>query len=122
MHPPLLPFLVFFLGAAVLLVFQQFFFQYLYDVRLAAAAVEIAIFKRFVVFSIPYEEISAVETVSFVEAVFSFSLGLVNRPFGGLLLLHRKRGLFRRVLVSPSRSEEFRAEVIARARRRLTAT
>jgi hypothetical protein len=89
---------------------------------LGAAAVEIVIFKRFVVFSIPYEEITAVETVSFIEAAFSFSLGWVNRPFGGRLLLHRKRGLFRRVLVTPSRPEEFQAEVIARARRLLTAT
>jgi hypothetical protein len=64
------------------------------DVRLGAAAVEIVIFKRFVVFSIPYEEIAAVETVSFVEAVFSFSLGLVNRPLGRLLLLHRSEACF----------------------------
>lgn len=122
MHPPLLPFIAFFLMAAVFFGLVQLFCHYLYDVRLGAAAVEIVMFKRFVVFSIPYEEITAVETVSFVEAVFSFSLGLVNRPFGGLLLIHRKRGLNRRVLVSPSRSAEFRDEVLARARQRLAET
>ena len=59
MYPSLVPFLVFFIGAGALLVCQQFFFQYLYDVKLGAEAVEIVIFKRFVIHSIPYEEIAA---------------------------------------------------------------
>jgi hypothetical protein len=120
MHPPLLLFVAFFVAAAAFLGLVQLFYHYLYDVRLGATAVEIAVFKRFVIFSVPYEEIAAAEKLSFVEAAFTFSLGLLNRPFGGRVLLHRNRGFFRRILVTPSRSEEFRAEVIARARRRLT--
>jgi hypothetical protein len=121
MHPPLLPFLVFFLGAGTLLVCQQLFFQYLYDVKLGAAAVEIVIFRRFVILSIPYDEVAACERISVGKAIFSFSLGLVNRPFTGYVLLHRKRGFFlRRFLVTPNRPDEFCAEVIARARRQLT--
>jgi hypothetical protein len=123
MNPPLLPFLIFFVGAGTLLVCQQLFFQYVYDVRLGAAAVEIVIFKRFVVFSIPYEEIAACERISVLKAIFSFSFGLVNRPFTGFVLIHRRRGFFwRRILVTPNCPNEFCNEVIARARRLLTAT
>ena len=116
MHPPLLPLLVFFLGAGALLVCQQLVFQYLYDVRLGAAAVEIVVFKRFVILSIPYEEIAECERISLLKAIFSFSRGFVNRPFTGFVLLHRKRDLLgRRILVTPSRPNEFCGQVIVRA-------
>jgi hypothetical protein len=103
----LLLFFAFALLAGILLVCQQLFCHYLYDVKLGAAAVEIVIFKRVVIFSVPYEEIARFERVSFVQGLFSFSLGLVNRPFGEYILIHRTRGLFRRILVSPVRPDEF---------------
>jgi hypothetical protein len=107
MPASLLLFFAFALLAGTLLVCQQLFCHYFYDVKLGAAAVEIVIFKRFVVFSVPYKEIARFERVSFVQAIFSFALGLVNRPFGEYILLHRTRGFFRRILVTPGRSDEF---------------
>ena len=104
--PPWL-FFAFFLLVGILLIFQQLLFHYIYDVQLGAADVEIVVFKRLVIFSIPYGDIVRVERVSFVQAIFSFALGLVNRPFGEYFLLHRTRGLFRRILVTPSGSDEF---------------
>ena len=62
---------------------------------------------RGLLFSIPYGGILRVERVSFVQAIFSFALGLVNRPFGEYFLLHRTRGLLRRIVVTPSGSDEF---------------
>ena len=116
MNPSVLPFLVFFLGAGALFVCQQLFFQHLYDVKLGAAAVEIVVFKRFVILSVRYEEIAKCERISLLKALFSFSSGFVNRPFTGFVLLHRKQGLFRRrILVTPSRPNEFCNEVIARS-------
>ena len=113
----------FVLMAGALLVCQQLVFQYLYDVKLGAAAVEIVIFKRSVVSSIPYEEIAACERVSVLKAIFSFSFGLVNRPFIGFVLLHRRRGFFwRRILVTPSCPNEFCNEVTARLQRPLAET
>ena len=115
--------LAFALLAGALLVCQQLRFQYLYDVKLGAAAVEIVIFKRFVVLSIPYEEIAACERISVLKAIFSFSFGLVNRPFTGFVLLHRRRGFFRRrILVTPNCPNEFCNEVTARLQPRLTET
>jgi len=106
-NPPSWLFPAIFLLVGAMLVYQKFLFQYVYDVRLGAAAVEIIIFKRLVILSIPYEEIVGVERVSFVQAIFSFALGLVNRPFGEYFLLRRTRGIFRRILVTPNRSDEF---------------
>lgn len=120
MHPSSQFFLGFFPVVVAVLVVTQFLFQYVYDVGLGAAAVEIVIFKRFVVFSIPYEEIEACASVSRLEVTFILALVLVSRPFGGCVLLRRNRGFIRRIVVTPGRPEEFRAEVIARARRLLT--
>jgi hypothetical protein len=107
MSTTLLFFFALALVAGSMLVSLQLFCPYFYDVKLGGAAVEIVIFKRFVVLRIPYDEIAAVERVSFMRAIFSFSLGLANRPFGEFILLHRTRGFFRRILVTPSRSDEF---------------
>ena len=104
---PLWLFFAFLLLAGILLACQQRLFHYIYDVQLGAAAVEIVVFKRLVVFSIPYEDIVRVERVSFVQAMFSFTLGLVNRPFAQYFIIHRTRGVFRRILVTPSGSDEF---------------
>jgi hypothetical protein len=92
---------------------QQLFCHYLFDVRLGSAAVEIVIFKRFVTFAIPYDEITRFDKVSFWEAAFSWGFNLVNRPFGTYVLLHRTRGFFRRIVVSPSRPDEFCDALIA---------
>jgi hypothetical protein len=104
---PLWLFFAFPLLAGILLICQQLLFHYVYDVELRAAAVEIVVFKRLVILSIPYGDIVRVERVSFMQAIFSFALGLVNRPFGQYFLVHRTRGLFRRILVTPSGSDEF---------------
>jgi hypothetical protein len=101
MPASLLLFLAFAPLVGTVLLSEQLFGHYFYDVKLGVAAVEIVIFKRFVIFSVPYEEIARFERVSFVQGLFSFSLGLVNRPFGEYILIHRTRGLFRRILVSP---------------------
>jgi hypothetical protein len=103
---PLL-FLAFLAMAAIVLGCWQLFCHYLYDVKLGAAAVEIVIFKRFVTFAIPYDEITRFDKVSFWQAAFSAPFHLVNRPFGTHVLLHRTGGFFRRILVSPSHADEF---------------
>ena len=107
MTTPLSFFLTLCSFASTLFVVWQLVLRYLYDVKLGTAAVEIVVFKRFVIFSIPYEEVATLQRISFVEAIFSFAFGLVNRPFGGYVLLHRNRGLFRKILVTPGRSDEF---------------
>jgi hypothetical protein len=90
---------------------SQLFSHYLVEVRLGAAAVEIVIFKRFVAFTIPFDEITIF--FSFWEAAFSRSFNLVSRPFGPYVLLYRTRGFFRRVIVTPSDADEFCDALIA---------
>ena len=85
----------------------QLLFHYLFDVRLGATAVEFVILKRFAVWAIPRDEIIRFDKVSFWEAAFSWGFNLVSRPFGPYVLLHRDRGLIRRVIVTPRDAEEF---------------
>jgi hypothetical protein len=91
----------------------QLFSHYLFEVRLGAAAVEIVIFKRFVAFAIPFDEITRFDKLSFWEAAFSWGFNLVSRPFGPYVLLYRTRGFFRRVIVTPSDADAFCNALIA---------
>ena len=100
--------------AGIMFLCAQLLLHYIYDVRLGATAVEIVMFKWLVVFSIPYEDLAGVQRVSFVEAIFSFGLGFVNRPFGKFFILHRSRGLSRRILVTPSDSDTFYNKLMER--------
>jgi len=57
------PFL--FLGMVPMALSLQLFYHYLFDVRLGATAVEFVIFKRFVVWAIPRDEITRFDKLSF---------------------------------------------------------
>ena len=84
------------------------FYHYTYDVRLGSAGVELIVFKRFVVFSIPYGELGRVERGSIGNRMFSFAFSLVNRPCGKAFVLYRNRGfLLRRILVTPGDPDAF---------------
>lgn len=85
----------------------QLFSHYLCEVRLGAAAVEFVILKRFVVWAIPRDEIMRFDKISFWEAAFTWAINLVNRPFGPYVLLHRDRGIFRKVIVTPRDADAF---------------
>jgi hypothetical protein len=85
----------------------QLFYQYLFDVRLGATAVEFVVFKRFVVGAIPRDQINRFDKLSFWETAFSGGLGLWSRPFGPYVLLHRDRGFLRRIIVTPRDPDEF---------------
>ena len=91
----------------------QLFSRHLFEIRLGAAAVEVVLFKRFVAFAIPFDEITRFDKVSFWEAAFSWGFNLVSRPFGPYVLLYRARGIFRRVIVTPSDADEFCNALIA---------
>jgi hypothetical protein len=93
--------------AVVLFGGMQLFSHYLFEVRLGAAAVEFVILKRFVVWAIPRDEIIRFDKVSFWEGAFTPAFKAVNRPFGQYVLLHRDRGLIRRIIVSPKDADDF---------------
>jgi hypothetical protein len=64
------------------LICQQLLFHYIYDVQLGAAAVEIVVFKRLVIFSIPYGDIVRVERcASHLQLRARFDKSAVRRIF-----------------------------------------
>jgi len=98
------PFL--FLAMVPMALSLQLFYHYLFDVRLGATAVEFVIFKRFVVWAIPRDEITRFDKLSFLETAFA-GFCFPSRPFGPYVLLHRDRGFFWRVIVTPRDADEF---------------
>jgi hypothetical protein len=91
---------------AILVGCVQLFSHYLYDVRLGMDAVEFVLFKRFVTCTIPYGEITTFDKISLWQTA-GWNLNLANRPLGPFVLLHRTRGFFRRVVVTPRNADEF---------------
>jgi hypothetical protein len=62
----------------------------------------------------PFEDIVDIKIVSFFGVLFAFALNLMCRPFGPYVLLRRRRGRFKRVLLTPPNAQDFVERVRAK--------
>src|SRR5262249_31684629 len=104
----------------IVLGFQQFVGPRCCKYRITDSAIE------FVWFGVrawrcSFEDIRDIEILSFIQMLVLPSLHLMNRPFARhYLLVRRRRGLFRWVLITPDKPNEFlkalRDRILARHR------
>jgi hypothetical protein len=72
-------------------------------------SIELNIFGKFRVWRTSFQDISDIQIISFSNVLTTsrFGLSLMNRPFARrYVLVRRRRGIFRNVLITPDRPEE----------------
>jgi hypothetical protein len=75
--------------------------------RITGDSIEFVMFGSFRVWRCPFEDITDIRFTSFLGSFFSPALHLMNRPFAQIILIRRRRGIFRLVLMTPDHPREF---------------
>ena len=75
--------------------------------RVADDSIEFVMFGKLRIWKTAFEDIGDIQVISFVRALFLPALHLMNRPFAQYVLVRRRRGLFRWVLITPDQPQEF---------------
>ncbi|HET9554009.1 MAG TPA: hypothetical protein VFP50_13650 [Anaeromyxobacteraceae bacterium] len=94
----------------------QYAMRWLFAYRIGETRLEIALFRRIVVWRLPFDTIAGVRRVSFLETLpfgsadTLFAVRLGNRVWGECVLITLKRGFPRAVLVSPDDADRFVSE------------
>lgn len=92
----------------VLYVVAQFGLRLIYDYRLTGDSLEILLFRVFPVYRVPFKEIESVYMTSWNQAKLGFStLRLGNRFARRFVVIRRKSGSLRVLVITPDRPEEF---------------
>jgi hypothetical protein len=81
--------------------------------RVIDDSIELVMFGKLRVWRCSFEDISEIQLISFARSFIIPALHLMNRPFGQYVLLRRRRGVFRAVLITPDQPEEF-VEIVRR--------
>jgi hypothetical protein len=74
--------------------------------RITDDAIEFVMFGNLRVWHSSFDDISDIRLVSFARSFVLPALHLMNRPFAQYVLVRRRRGLFRWVLITPDRPQE----------------
>ena len=75
--------------------------------RITDDSIEFVMFGHLRVWRSGFEDISDVRVVSLAKLFVTPGLYLMNRPFGRYVLVRRRRGVFRSVVITPDRPQEF---------------
>jgi hypothetical protein len=70
-------------------------------------SIEYTMFGHFRVWKSSFDDISDVQIISFARLWITPSLRLMNRPFAQYVLVRKRRGVFRAVVITPNSPEEF---------------
>jgi hypothetical protein len=70
-------------------------------------SIEFKVFGNFRVWKISFDDISDIQLISFPRMLITPSIRLTNRPFARYVLVSKRRGIFRAVLITPDNPEEF---------------
>jgi|SRR5882757_3046830 hypothetical protein len=102
------------LGALVVLMAMVFALRFLYGYRVHNHAIEVVLFHLLPVYRIPIEDIESIQKASWRElGIGGATLRLGNRVFGQGVLIQRRSGWFRRVVISPEDPDSFISLVAA---------
>lgn len=74
--------------------------------RLTDDAIEFVMFGNLRVWRSSFKDISDIRSVSFARSFVLPALHLMNRPFAQYVLVRRRRGVFRWVLITPDQPQE----------------
>ena len=75
--------------------------------KITDSSIEFVMFGKLRVWRSSFEDITEIQLVSFARSMILPSLHLMNRPFGQFVLVRRRRGMFKAVLISPDQPQEF---------------
>ena len=75
--------------------------------RITDDSIEFVMFGHLRVWRCSFENISDIRLVSFARLLVTPALHLMNRPFAQYVLVRTRRGVFRSVVITPDRPQEF---------------
>jgi len=75
--------------------------------RITNDSIEFVMFGRLRVWRSSFKDITAIRLISFARLFTILALNLMNRPFARYVLVRRRRGIFRAVVITPDQPEDF---------------
>lgn len=91
---------------------------WLYDCRVQGQSIDIVLFRKLPIYRLRLTNVASVAKVSRKELAIKGAqggtLGLGNRPFGDYVLVTKRKGPFRRIVLTPVDADEFVEEVSSR--------
>lgn len=88
---------------------------WLYDCRVQGQNIEIVLFRILPIYRLRLTNVASVAKLSRKElAIKGSTLGLGNRPFGEFVLVTKRKGPFRRLVLTPADADAFINEVRSR--------
>jgi hypothetical protein len=91
----------------------QLFGRYLYNYYIEEDSIKVILSGRVTLGHIPFSSVQEIRKVSFKEALLPnglagfLALRIGNRVWGEILLIRRKKGIFKNILITPNSSDEF---------------
>ncbi len=101
----------------------QIFDRYFFNYRIVKDSIQFVLFGKIPMIHIQLADIAEMRKVSFMEATFQkgieglFVLRCGNRLWGQIVLIRRKKGIFKRVLITPDNADEFISKIRERIER-----
>ena len=87
--------------------FSQIAGPYCGKYRVTDNSLEFVMFGNLRVWRTPFEDVSDIQLISFARSFVIPALHLMSRPFAQYVLVRRRRGVFRNVLITPDQPQEF---------------
>lgn len=107
------------LGAALILIAVIYGLRFGYSYRVENRAVEIVLFHTLPVYRVPVDDIDRIQKASWGElGIGDVILRLGNRLGGQCVLIQRRTGRFRRIVVTPNDADGFIGQVTTAQGRR----
>jgi hypothetical protein len=102
------------LGAVVVLCAMVFSLRFIYDYRVKNHSIEIVLLRAVPIYRIPVDKIESIQETPWSSlGVGGTTLRFGNRIFGPCVLVRRRNGLFRRIVITPADADKFVEEVIS---------
>lgn len=105
------------LGAAIVFCAMVYALRFVYDYRVKYHFLEIVLFRALPIYRISVDNIDSIQKASWLRlglGGLTFRLG--NRVFGTCVLIHKRNGIFRRIVITPENADKFVSDVIAAQR------
>ncbi len=101
--------------AALVVIVAVAALPWLYDCRVQGKSIEIVLFRMLPIYRLRLANVASVAKLSRKElAIKGATLGLGNRPFGEFVLVTKRKGPFRRLVLTPADADAFVNEVRSR--------
>ena len=110
-----------FVGFIFLIIFTtlafQLFERYVINYRIAKDSIQFVLFGKIPLIQIQLANIAEIRKVSFKEATFQRGIeGILvlrcgNRLWGQIILIRRKKGIFKTILITPDNADEFISKI-----------